>query len=100
MERGLRTTLAAVFAIGLLAVAGNAAAGDGKPDKNRGGGGGSRDDTATLQKKLDAGGKISLGRLPKNACYQTKGLWVSKNNTTITLPTARASSTSGQARCG
>jgi hypothetical protein len=42
-----------------------------------------RDDTATLQAKLDAGGKITLNKLPGGACYETYGLWVSKNKTTI-----------------
>ncbi len=72
MERGLRTALAALAFVGCFAVAGQALAGDG------------RNDTKTLQKKLDKGGKIVLQRLPGGACYQTKGLWVSKSNTTIT----------------
>jgi hypothetical protein len=78
VERGLRTLAAA--AVGLFGLTGSAlaAARDDKPDKGAG-----RDDTATLQAKLDKGGKIVLGALPKNACYKTHGLWVSKSNTTI-----------------
>jgi parallel beta helix pectate lyase-like protein len=43
-----------------------------------------RDDTSNLQKKLDQGGTIVLKKLSGGACYMTKGLWVSRNNTTIT----------------
>jgi hypothetical protein len=46
--------------------------------------GGVRDDTAWLQAKLDAGGDISLPRLPNGECYETRGLWVSRDDTTIT----------------
>jgi hypothetical protein len=42
-----------------------------------------RDDTASLQAKLDAGGKVTLNQLPGGACYETFGLWVSKSKTTI-----------------
>jgi hypothetical protein len=42
-----------------------------------------RDDTASLQARLDAGGKITLNKLPGGACYETYGLWVSKNKTTV-----------------
>jgi hypothetical protein len=45
--------------------------------------GSDRDDTAYLQAKLDAGGKVMLRQLPDGACYQTYGLWVSKSKTTI-----------------
>jgi hypothetical protein len=48
------------------------------------GGGGARDDTASLQRKLDKGGTITLTALAGGACYQTRGLWVSKDGTTIT----------------
>ena len=83
MKRGLRTGLAALVAVCALGVTGNALAavrGDGKPDKGTGG----RDDTKTLQAKLDKGGSIVLKKLSGGACYRTKGLWVSKSNTTIT----------------
>jgi hypothetical protein len=74
--------LAALAVVGTLGVAGNAlAAGrDDKPDKSSGG----RDDTKSLQSKLDKGGRIVLKRLARGACYQTQGLWVSKSGTTIT----------------
>jgi Right handed beta helix region len=42
-----------------------------------------RDDTASLQSKLDAGGKVTLKKLTGGACYQTYGLWVSKSKSTI-----------------
>jgi hypothetical protein len=73
-------TLAAVGALGVTGNALAAARGDGQPDK----GGGGRNDTKMLQAKLDQGGKIVLKKLSGGACYQTKGLWVSKSNTTIT----------------
>jgi hypothetical protein len=42
------------------------------------------DDTAWLQARLDrGGGTIFLPRLPGDACYATRGLWVSRDNTTI-----------------
>src|SRR4029077_14306130 len=84
VTRGLRTALTALLAASALGVAGNALAaarGDDKPDK---GGGGGRNDTKTLQAKLDKGGSVVLKKLSGGACYQTKGLWVSKSNTTIT----------------
>jgi hypothetical protein len=83
VERGFRIALAVVAAVGCLGAAGNAvaAARDDKPDKSTG-----RDDTKTLQTKLDKGGSIVLKRLSGGACYQTRGLWVSKNNTTIDTP--------------
>jgi hypothetical protein len=83
VKRGLRTGLAALVAVGALGVTGNALAaarGDGKPDKGTGG----RDDTKTLQAKLDKGGSIVLKKLSGGVCYRTKGLWVSKSNTTVT----------------
>ena len=43
-----------------------------------------RDDTAALQARLDAGGTISLPKLPNGECYATRGLWVSRDDTTIT----------------
>src|ERR671931_491822 len=42
-----------------------------------------RDDTAALQAQLDAGGTVSLPRLPNGECYATHGLWVSLDNTKI-----------------
>src|ERR1700675_1864300 len=47
-------------------------------------GGGTRDDTAWLQTKLHAGGAISLPRLPDGQCSATRGLWVSRDDTTVT----------------
>ena len=42
------------------------------------------DDTAWLQARLDrGGGTIFLPKLPGGACYQTRGLWVSHDDTTI-----------------
>jgi Right handed beta helix region len=42
-----------------------------------------RDDTATLQAKLDAGGTLFLPALPNGQCYATRGLWVSFDGTSI-----------------
>ena len=42
-----------------------------------------RDDTASLQAQLDAGGTIFLPRLPDGSCYATHGLWVSLDGTKI-----------------
>ena len=42
-----------------------------------------RDDTASFQAALDAGRRLSLRPLPGGACYQTYGLWVSRDRTTI-----------------
>jgi hypothetical protein len=42
-----------------------------------------RDDTASLQAKLDAGGLVFLPRLPGGECYAMHGLWVSLDRTTI-----------------
>jgi len=47
-------------------------------------GGATRDDSAWLQTKLDAGGTIFLPRLPYGQCYATRGLWVSRDDTTVT----------------
>jgi hypothetical protein len=43
-----------------------------------------RDDTASLQARLDAGGTVFLPKLPNGECYATRGLWVSKDDTSIT----------------
>jgi Right handed beta helix region len=45
-----------------------------------------RDDTAWLQRRLDANrnGTIFLPKLPNGECYATRGLWVSRDGTTIT----------------
>jgi Right handed beta helix region len=42
-----------------------------------------RDDTATLQAQLDAGGNVFLPALPEGQCYATHGLWVSLDGTSI-----------------
>ncbi|MFL5952199.1 MAG: right-handed parallel beta-helix repeat-containing protein [Gaiellaceae bacterium] len=46
-------------------------------------GGGVRDDTDVLQAKLDAGGAVFLPKLPGGQCYATRGLWISRDDTTI-----------------
>jgi hypothetical protein len=45
-----------------------------------------RDDTAWLQERLDTNqnGTIFLPKLPNGECYATRGLWVSRDGTTIT----------------
>jgi parallel beta helix pectate lyase-like protein len=43
-----------------------------------------RDDTESLQARLDAGGNIFLPKLPNGRCYATRGLWVSRDGTSIT----------------
>jgi hypothetical protein len=48
------------------------------------GGAGARDDTEWLQAQLDAGGRIFLPSLPNGECYATRGLWLSRDDTTIT----------------
>jgi hypothetical protein len=80
--RGLRTALAVVAATACFGAAGNAlaAARDDKPDQGGG------NDTKSLQKQLDKGGKITLRKLKNGKCYLTRGLWVSKTNTTIDSP--------------
>src|SRR5262249_60747280 len=45
---------------------------------------GTRDDTSALQAKLDAGGSVFLPKLPGGGGYATRGLWVSRGDTTIT----------------
>jgi parallel beta helix pectate lyase-like protein len=45
---------------------------------------GTTDDTQSLQAKLDAGGDVFLPKLPGGRCYQTRGLWVSRDGTSIT----------------
>jgi parallel beta helix pectate lyase-like protein len=47
-------------------------------------GAGTRDDTGVLQAKLDAGGPVLLPKLPGGQCYATRGLWLSRDDTTIT----------------
>jgi hypothetical protein len=42
-----------------------------------------RDDTARLQAQLDAGGSVFVPKLPNGECYATRGLWVSRDGTTI-----------------
>src|SRR5919205_115815 len=42
-----------------------------------------RDDTASLQARLDAGGTVFLPRLPDGTCYATHGLWLSLDGTKI-----------------
>src|ERR671932_602182 len=42
-----------------------------------------RDDTATLQARLDAGGTVFLPALPDGQCYAARGLWVSLDGTSI-----------------
>ncbi len=46
-------------------------------------GAGIRDDTAWLQARLDEGGEIFLPKLGGGRCYATRGLWVSRDDTTI-----------------
>jgi Right handed beta helix region len=43
-----------------------------------------RDDTAALQALLDKGGAIFLPNLPNGECYATRGLWLSRDDTSIT----------------
>lgn len=43
-----------------------------------------RDDTDWLQARLDAGGSLFLPKLPDGQCYATRGLWVSRDGTSIT----------------
>jgi Right handed beta helix region len=66
-----RRSIAAVFAVVLLGL--------GPPV-----GAAVRDDTDALQAKLDAGGEVFLPRLPNGQCYATRGLWISRDDTTIT----------------
>jgi hypothetical protein len=48
------------------------------------GGAATRDDTEWLQAQLDAGGRIFLPKLANGECYATRGLWLSRDDTTIT----------------
>jgi hypothetical protein len=66
-----RRSFATVFAVALLGL--------GPPA-----GAAVRDDTDALQAKLDAGGAVFLPKLPGGQCYATRGLWVSRDDTTIT----------------
>jgi hypothetical protein len=43
-----------------------------------------RDDTAWLQARLELGGALFLPKLPNGECYATRGLWVPRDDTTIT----------------
>ena len=43
-----------------------------------------RDDTAWLQARLDAGGNVFLPKLANGQCYATRGLWLSRDDTSIT----------------
>jgi hypothetical protein len=43
-----------------------------------------RDDTNMLQARLDAGGEVFLPKLSGGQCYATRGLWISRDDTTIT----------------
>jgi hypothetical protein len=43
-----------------------------------------RDDTASIQARIDAGGSVFLPKLPDGRCYRTRGLWVSRDGTSIT----------------
>ena len=68
--RAMRTAVIACVAAALIAAHGaDAATG--------------RDDTAWLQAKLDAGGALFLPKLPNGECYATRGLWVTRDDTTI-----------------
>src|SRR5438132_3810690 len=43
-----------------------------------------RDDTAWLQAQLDAGAAVFIPKLPGGECYATRGLWVSRDGTSVT----------------
>ena len=43
-----------------------------------------RDDTTWLQAKLDAGGNVFVPKLRDGQCYATRGLWVSRDDTSVT----------------
>jgi Right handed beta helix region len=66
-----RRSLAALVALAVLGVGSHAGAAV-------------RDDTDLLQAKLDAGGAVFLPKLPGGQCYATRGLWLSRDDTTIT----------------
>ena len=73
LVRGHRRSAVAAFLIAVtaaLAGAAHASAG--------------RDDTASLQARLDAGGTVVLPKLPNGDCYATRGLWVSHDDTAVT----------------
>ena len=72
--RGLRAPLWAVLAACWLAAIALA------PQS----GAAARDDTELLQAKLDGGGNVFLPRLSAGQCYATRGLWVSRDGTSIT----------------
>jgi hypothetical protein len=63
--------LGALFAVALMGVCASADAA-------------TRDDTDMLQAKLDAGGEVFVPKLPGGQCYATRGLWVSRDDTSIT----------------
>jgi hypothetical protein len=65
-----RRSFAAFFAVVLLGLGSPAGAA-------------ARDDTGALQAKLDAGGVVFLPKLPDGRCYATRGLWISRDDTTI-----------------
>src|SRR5262249_32489626 len=67
--RLIRALLPAALCVAVLASASSAAGG--------------RDDTAALQARLDAGGNVSIPKLPNGECYRTRGLWVSRDDTSI-----------------
>ena len=66
-----RRSISAVFAAALLGLGAPAGAAV-------------RDDTDALQAKLDAGGAVFLPKLPGGRCYATRGLWLSRDDTTVT----------------
>jgi Right handed beta helix region len=66
-----RRSLAALVALAVLGVGSHAGAAV-------------RDDTDLLQAKLDAGRPVFLPKLPGGQCYATRGLWLSRDDTTIT----------------
>jgi parallel beta helix pectate lyase-like protein len=71
---GVRMKLSLAVACALAALAA-VPAGSGAP---------ARDDTGALQAQLDAGGSVFIPRLANGECYETRGLWVSHDRTTIT----------------
>jgi hypothetical protein len=94
LDRSLRFVLVTLGSVCATFAAGAGAAGSPDPpappdpsaSSQRRGGGGTRDDTRSLQRQLDKGGTITLNALAGGVCYQTRGLWVSKDGTTITSP--------------
>jgi hypothetical protein len=78
LGRCLKLVLAAALLVACVQPAAGLAAGtdDASPQARR-------DDTSWLQAALDAGGTIMLDKLADGSCYQTYGLWVSTNTTTI-----------------